>query len=74
MPQVIGSEDLSPADVSAILARISAEVAKIAGADEVEVAEGGIGHLMILDHLPRWKMTGRRVARCTPLYSLLDIG
>jgi hypothetical protein len=74
MSQMIGAEDLSPANVSAVLARIAAEVAKIAGADEVEVAGRRIGHLMILDHLPRWKMTGRRVARCTPLYSLLDIG
>ena len=35
--------------IVAVLAGIAAEIAEIAGADEVEMADVGIGHLIILD-------------------------
>src|ERR1700722_12243295 len=55
MSQMVGAEDLPPAHRAAVMAGIAAEIAKIAGADEVVVADGQIGHLVIPHHPPRWK-------------------
>ena len=37
MAEMVGAEDLSPADAAAVLGAIAAEVAEIAGAGEIEV-------------------------------------
>jgi hypothetical protein len=41
MAEMVGAEDLSPADNAAVRGDIAAEVAEIAGAGEVEVAGRG---------------------------------
>jgi hypothetical protein len=42
MAEMVGAEDLPPADGTAIFAGIAAQVAEIAGADEIEVTGGRI--------------------------------
>src|SRR6202789_3378426 len=50
MAEMIGTEDLSPADSAAILAGIAAEIAEIAGAGEIEVAGRGVLHGGSISH------------------------
>ena len=46
--EMVGAEDVPPPHRSAVLAGVTAKVAKITGAGEVEVADGSILHLAIL--------------------------
>ena len=44
MAEMVGAEDVPPAHRAAVLAGITAEIAKIAGAGEIEMTDGGILH------------------------------
>ena len=48
--KMVGAENVPPAHRSSVLAGIAAEIAKIAGAGEIEVTEGAILHLGILGY------------------------
>ena len=42
MAEMVGAKDLPPAHDAAVVARIAAEIAEIAGAGKIEMAGGGL--------------------------------
>src|ERR1700722_13453023 len=53
MAKMVGTEELPPADVAAILAGIAAEIAEIAGAGEIEMTGIRFLHARTISHAVR---------------------
>jgi len=53
MAEMVGTEDLPPADSAAIFAGIAAQIAEIAGTGEIEVAGGRFLHEVSISHALR---------------------
>src|ERR1700675_908549 len=61
--EMVGTEDLPPADHTAVSAGIAAKIAEIAGAGEIEMAGRGISHRLSLSHHPRQRNDRQGIPR-----------
>src|SRR5215213_6539012 len=71
MAEMVGAKNLPPADGAAVSGGIAAEVAKIAGAGEIEVAGRKIWHWISLGHPARRRNDGTGISPdgMGPVYS-----